>query len=396
MRKLIKRVISSTVLIRSILFIAATLRAPITVVGPMTDIISGTLHLGTAEAGLLTTLPLLAFAVVSPFAGWLGRYGLEKALFGAMILILAGIAVRSAGSASSLYLGTCIIGCGIAVGNVLLPSLTKREFPDEIASLTAMYAVTMSVAAACASFIAVPLERASAVGWPLALGATAALPMCAATWVWKFDSWTGATVERVYADQKHRVWSSVLAWQVTLFLGLNSFVYYVTLSWLPSILTAGGYSAEQAGSLHGLMQIAGAIPALALIPFINRTHHHCKIAVAASVLSAAGLVGLTLQPGLAALWTLLLGSGTGTAMVLGLAFLGLRASCSRVAAVLSGMAQSVGYTVAAAGPPLIGALRVLVGSWTIPLLACAALCVLMGLLGVLAGRPITIATVIEG
>jgi MFS transporter, CP family, cyanate transporter len=392
MRTLIARMTSSTVLIQSILFVATALRAPITVVGPLTDVIRATFHLGATEAGLLTTLPLLAFAVVSPFAAWLSRCGLEKALFIAMVLISVGIVVRSAGSASLLYIGTCIIGCGIAVGNVLLPSLIKREFPDQIASLTAMYVVTMSLAAACASVIAVPLERAPGFGWPLALGATVALPLCATAWVWKLDSWTSNAAEAApYSIQKCRVWSSVIAWQVTLFLGLNSFVYYVTLSWLPSILTDHRYSPEQAGSLHGLMQIAGALPALALIPFINRIHHHRKFAVAASLLSATGLVGLVLEPNAAALWAFLLGGGTGAAMVLGLSFLGLRASSSHVAAVLSGMAQCVGYALAAVGPPIIGAMRELLESWTIPLLVCAALCVLMSILGLFASRSVIIA-----
>jgi MFS transporter, CP family, cyanate transporter len=392
MRALVGRTTRSPAVLKSILFVAAALRAPLTVVGPMTDVIRTTFHLGATEAGLLTTLPLLAFAIVSPFATLLCRCGLKNALFGAMLLTAVGIILRSAGSALLLYTGTCLIGCGIAIGNVLLPSLTRREFPEQIASLTAMYAVIMSVAAACASVAAIPLGHALGLGWSFALSATVVLPLFSMVWILKLNDQPRAVDLTPQAERSCHILSSMLAWQVTLFLGLNSLVFYVTLIWLPSILAERGYSPQQAGSLHGLMQIAGAIPALGLIPFINRTHHHKIAAAAASLFSAAGLAGLALEPDLAALWTLLLGCGMGAAMILGLAFLGLRASSPGLSAALSGMAQGVGYGLAAAGPPLIGALRELLNSWTVPLLCCAGVCVLMSILGSFAGRSVTIVT----
>lgn len=389
MRTPIARMPSSTRLMKSALFIAASLRAPITIIGPLTDGLRATFHLGAAEAGLLTALPLLAFAVVSPFAAWLAKYGLEKSLFGAMALITAGILVRSAGSLWSLYVGTCVIGCGVAVGNVLLPSLLKREFSDHMASLTATYVIIMALAAACASVVAVPLARASGFGWPIALGSTAVLPLLAGAWIWKLDNWAASSNSNPI-QRKYRIWSSAMAWQVTLFLGLNSFVYYVAIGWLPSILIEFGYSPEQAGSLHGAMQISGAIPALLLIPAASRVRDHGKIAAGSSLLSAIGIIGLILEPNRAGLWIVAFGAGTGAALVLGLSFLGLRASSSHGTAVLSGMAQGVGYGLAAAGPPLIGAFRQTQNAWTLPLLACAVLCVLMSVLGMLAGRSVTI------
>jgi CP family cyanate transporter-like MFS transporter len=391
MRAPIARMSSSKLLIKSVLFIAAALRAPITIVGPLTDMLRATFHLGAAEAGLLTALPLLAFAVVSPFAAWLAEYGLEKSLFAAMMLMTAGILVRSAGSSWSLYIGTCVIGCGVAVGNVLLPSLVKRECPDHIAPLTATYAAIMALAAACASVLAVPLARASGFGWPIALGSTVVLPVLAGVWIWKLDIWAASSNSKPI-QQKYRIWSSAIAWQVTLFLGLNSFVYYVAIGWLPSILIEFGYSPGQAGALHAAMQIAGAIPALFLIPAASRVRDHGKFAAAASLLSTIGFIGLMLEPNRAALWIVAFGGGTGAAMVLGLSFLGLRAPSSHGTAVLSGMAQCVGYALAAAGPPLIGALRQTQNAWTLPLLACAVLCVLMSILGMLAGRSVTIET----
>lgn len=390
MRISISRMTNSPTLVKSVLFVAGALRAPITVVGPLIEVIRSTFDLGATEAGLLTTVPLLAFAAISPFAAWLNKYGLERSLFAAMMLITAGILLRSAGSSLCLYVGTCVIGCGIAVGNVLLPSLVKRDFPAHIVPLTAMYSVMMGLSAACASVVAVPLARVSGLGWPLALGVTAALPVLAAILLWRLDGWTAESSRPANSLEQRWIWSSAIAWQVTLFLGLNSFVYYVAIGWLPAILTEFGYSSEQAGSLHGLMQIAGTIPAVILIPASSRLHEHGKLAAGASLLSAAGFTGLVLEPNQAALWVILLGCGTGAGLVLGLSFLGLRAPSSHGAAVLSGMAQCVGYGLAAVGPPLIGALREIAAAWTVPLFVCAAVCVAMGVLGLLAGRSGTV------
>jgi CP family cyanate transporter-like MFS transporter len=244
----------------------------------------------------------------------------------------------------------------------------------------------MSLAAAFASVIAVPLARLPGFGWPLALATTGVVPVCAAFGIWQLGNWKTQPKATPNSPKSRCIWYSAIAWQVTLFLGLNSFVYYVAVGWFPSILAELGYSPEQAGSLHGLMQISAAAPALVLIPAVNRIHDHRLSAVLASLLSSAGLIGLVFKPGEAPLWTVLFGGGTGATMILALSFLSLRATTSHGAAVLSGMAQCVGYALAAAGPPLIGALREALGDWTVPLLLCSGLCLLVSILGMFAGR----------
>lgn len=145
-------------LIVGILFIAMALRAPVTGMPPLVGLIREQLGLSNTAAGMLITLPLLAFAVVSLVsAGMARRYGLERTLFAALLLIGGGIALRSQGQAWALYTGTAVIGSGIAIGNVLLPSLLKRDFPQRVAGLTSAYVLTMSIAAGAASALAVPL-----------------------------------------------------------------------------------------------------------------------------------------------------------------------------------------------------------------------------------------------
>ncbi|ENG0040334.1 MFS transporter [Klebsiella pneumoniae] len=324
-------------LIAGILLIATTLRVVFTGAAPLLDAIRSDYGLTTAQTGLLTTLPLLAFGLVSPLAaGVARRFGMERSLLLAMLLICAGIALRSLPSAALLFIGTAVIGCGIALGNVLL----LMVFP-----LLAL------------------------LSWLPQSRCRAETPL------------TGSG-----AMHNRGIWRSALAWQVTLFLGINSLVYYVIIGWLPSILQSMGYSEAQAGSLHGLLQLATAAPGLAIPLILHRLRDQRGIAVLVALMCAISAAGLWLLPELAIGWTLLFGFGSGATMILGLTFIGLRASSAHQAAALSGMAQSVGYLLAACGPPLMGRIHDANGDWHIPLLAVALISLVMAVCGALAGR----------
>ena len=379
-------------LIAGILVIATALRAPVTGVPPLIGMIREQLALNSTAAGMLITLPLLAFAVVSLFAAGLARrYGLERTLFGALLLIAGGIAVRTLGSSWSLYLGTAVIGSGIAIGNVLLPSLLKRDFPQRVAGLTSAYVLTMSLAAGLASAIAIPLANLSDATWRFSTGCLLLVPLAGALlWLPQLANHTAPAATTAHAPHGGRLWHSALAWQVTLYLGINSFVFYVGVSWLPAILREAGYSAERAGTLHGLLQLMSAGPALFLAPVVRRMKDQRAAAFCSAAASFVALAGLIAAPGWATLWIVLLGLGTGGGIILGLAFVGLRASHAQQAAALSGMAQCVGYLFAASGPALMGALHDALGGWGVALGVCAALCVAMAVTGLYAGRAIQI------
>lgn len=374
-------------LIAGILMIATTLRVTFTGAAPLLDAIRTDYGLTTAQTGLLTTLPLLAFALVSPLAAGIARrIGMERSLFVAMLLICAGIAVRSLSSASLLFLGTAIIGCGIALGNVLLPGLIKRDFSQHVARLTGAYSLTMGAAAALGSALVVPLAL-SGFGWRGALLLLMVFPLLAfLVWLPQWRNTAHANVTTSRTLHARGIWRSPLAWQVTLFLGINSLIYYVIIGWLPAILISHGYSEAQAGSLHGLLQLATASPGLLIPLVLYRFHDQRSIAALVSFMCAVGAAGFWFMPGQAVLWTLLFGFGSGATMILGLTFIGLRASSAHQAAALSGMAQSVGYLLAACGPPLMGRIHDTQGSWQIPLLAVAALAVVMAVFGLYAGR----------
>ena len=222
-------------LIVGILFIAMALRAPVTGVPPLVGLIREQLGLSNTAAGMLITLPLLAFAVVSLVsAGMARRHGLERSLFFALLLIGGGIVLRSQGQAWALYVGTAVIGSGIAIGNVLLPSLLKRDFPQRVAGLTSAYVLTMSIAAGAASAMAVPLASLAGGDWRFSALCMLVIPLAGVLlWLPQLANHTPPASSTAHAPHGGRLWRSPLAWQVTLYLGINSFVFYVGVSWLP-------------------------------------------------------------------------------------------------------------------------------------------------------------------
>lgn len=186
--------------------------------------------------------------------------------------------------------------------------------------------------------------------------------------------------------QDSQIWRSALAWQVTLFLGLNSTIYYIVITWLPTILVDAGLSSERAGSLHGILQLATAIPGLVLGPILHRMRDQRLPAAVVSGFSTVALLGFLTLPHAALAWSILFGLGTGSGIILGLTFIGLRTRHAHQAAALSGMSQCIGYLLASAGPMAIGALHDTLNGWHLPLGLCAALALVSVPIGLLAGR----------
>jgi CP family cyanate transporter-like MFS transporter len=375
--------------VAGVLLIGAVGRAPITSVGPLVADLRHDLGLSSAATGLLTTLPLLAFAVFSLLAPRIaGRIGLERSLGLALVLLAGGIVVRSL--PALLWAGTVAVGAAIACFNVLLPGLVKRDFPDRVAQVTGGYSATQSVVAAVASGTAVPLA-AAAGGWRFALGGWVLLVLVAlAVWAPRMRDGPDAAGA---AKRAALPWRSLLAWQVTLFMGMQSLLFYVLIAWLPTLEREHGIPAAVAG-WHLFASLAASVVANLTVPvLIRRLPDQRLIGLGVALCIGAGIAGLQWLPwtaGYALAAVLVTGFGSGMAIVVCLSLFSLRTSDDSQTAALSAMAQSVGYLLAAAGPVLIGALRDASGSWTLPAAALCTVAALMAVVAVLAGRARTI------
>ncbi|MBP2115829.1 CynX/NimT family MFS transporter [Paenibacillus silagei] len=378
-------------MIVGIIFIAANLRAPLTSVGPLVSLIRDNVHISNTLAGLITTVPLIAFALLSPFVPRLGqKYGVERIILISLIILSTGIAVRSLSGALTLYMGTAILGFAITMCNVLLPSLIKREFPQQMGTMTGVYSVSMNLCGAIASGISVPLAVGAGLNWQGALGIWGVLSIVSILfWIpqLKNPAQPAVVASSAANHPQVKIWRSPLAWQVTLFMGIQSAIFYVLVAWLPEILKDQGISSSQSGWFLSVM-IMASLPFAFIVPVMaGRMSNQRILVVITAVLLLTGTLGLLYSSiQLLLFWVIILGIGGGFAFGLSMMFFGLRTQSAQQAAELSGMAQSIGYLLAATGPALIGYLHDASHSWSAPLLIMVGASALLGIIGLGAAR----------
>ncbi|WP_367822334.1 CynX/NimT family MFS transporter [Streptomyces sp. LMG1-1-1.1] len=386
------------VLLTGIVLASLNMRVALASVAPLVGEMSEAFGLSSTASSLVTSVPVLFLGVGALVAPWLGRrFGAERVLFAALLLLGAGILVRVLPSVYALYGGGILVGTAIALLNVLTPGLIKRDFPERAAGMTSVYTGAMIAGATVAAAAAVPLEKALGGGWQASLGVWSLLAVVAAlAWLPQVLIARGRTGHGVRAvpaagARPVRVWRSALAWQVTLFMGLQSLWSYVLIAWMPTMFTDHGMSRSTAGvifAFNNLIQVAGAF----LVPLLaGRMRSQRPLIVLVTALVAAGYAGLMTAPVQGAwLWSAVLGVGQGGAVGLALTLIVLRSGDAVTAARLSGMAQTVGYLLAAAGPLAAGALHQATGSWTLPICVVLGVCAAALAVGLLAARDRTL------
>ncbi|WP_127576015.1 CynX/NimT family MFS transporter [Paenibacillus barengoltzii] len=403
-------------LVTAVLLTAAALRSPITGVGALIGEIEAATGLSHAMSGMLTTLPLIAFAVFALAApGLSAKLGIERTLFYSMVLMTGGILVRSLPSVAALFAGTALIGIAIAVCNVLLPGLIKRDFPQQVGLMTSLFTTCLTFWAAISSGISVPLSQGP-LGWRGALTIWVVLTAIASlVWLPLLPKRTEAgqnlnkatvagrsatpegevtnTTARPQSDlsqasgSRLRIWRSRVAWLVTMFMGFQSILFYVSISWLPDILQERGMNAEQAGWMLSLMQLVSMAGSFLMPLFAARSDNQKWLTAASAALCVIGFGGIWAgSVSLAPLFILLLGVGSGSTFGLAIVFFSLRSRTTEQASALSGMAQSIGYILAAFGPTLFGYLHDLSGNWDTPLAVITGVSIITALFGYAAGR----------
>lgn len=344
-----------------IVLIASNLRAPLTPIGALAEEIEASLGLSAAAAGMLTTIPLLCFGLASPFVGRT-RFSLHTGLTIGLSLILLGIPLRACGAAG-LFAGTALTGAGIAFGNVLIPAVIKQNFPDRIGQLTAIFTASMNGFAGLALGLSAPLS--SHLGWRMTLAAWVVFTIAALLFWLALRPVLPPAPPRRETAKAPSLRRSPLAWWVTVFMGTQSLLYYCFVAWLPSIASAHGFTDAQTGVLAVVYQFAAVLCNLTIPLLTDRFHDQRFLPLCAAVPYTLALIGLLLADTypLALACTTVAALSQGSMVSLAMCFLGLRTSNARQAAQLSGMAQSLGYFLAAIGPVLTGRLYDMTGSW---------------------------------
>ncbi|WP_157246472.1 CynX/NimT family MFS transporter [Nonomuraea typhae] len=375
-------------LVLGIVLAALNLRTAVTSVGPLLDQLAGSLGMSSVGTGLLTTLPVLAFATVGAVTPAMARrLGEHRLLVLALVLLGVGLLVRSLVESAPIFLLTSAVALsGGAIGNVLIPTLIKRHFPAKTGIMTTVYTTSLAAGTMLAAAATVPIERAAGGDWHIALGVWAALAAIAVIpWLALLRSEPERTAGSADAGPK-RLLRSKLAWMVALYFGTQSMIAYIMFGWLATILTDSGYTTGQAGMILGVFTALN-IPVSMLVPAVaSRFGDQRPVVVGLVVAYVIGFAGLWFAPASTALvWVVFVAVGMGS-FPLALMMLALRTRTPEATAALSAFGQSAGYLIAGAGPLVVGVLHQTTGGWALPYALIFGVLVLQLFTGLYAGR----------
>lgn len=372
----------------AVVLVALNLRPAITSIGPLLGEARTALGASATWAGVLTTLPGLCFALAGLGAPSLARrLGVGRAVGIALVVLAGGLVLRVVDGPLIVLGGTLIATGGIAFANVLLPVVVKDSFPARIGLMTGIYTAGLQLGGAIGSAATPPLESMLG-GWRQALGSWAVLAILAlAVWALAARGGTRRSGGDGAGGRPRSLLRSPLAWIVTLFFGLQSFLAYIVMGWLPEVLMDAGVSQVNAGLLLGMMSLLAVPISLTIPPIAARQGSQSPWIVGLGLFGIAGLLGFLLAPASApVLWCVLLGIGM-SVFSLALTTIALRARGGAETAQLSGMAQGFGYLLAAVGPFLFGLLHDMTGGWTAPFVMLLAAVSIQLVIGAIAGRP---------
>lgn len=390
-------------LLASIIGISFSLRAPITSIGPLAGLIHADLGVSNGFIGFITTLPLIAFSVCSPFIPRISeRIGIGRTMLIGLIFIVGGGIIRSYTGTAGLLLGTALIGVGISAANVLIPSIVKLNYPERIGIITGIYITAISIFASIGAGASYPLAS-SGLGWKTASAVWVGIAFLAIfAWYPQRNLGSNSTAgeqqkgsvpgvqeqARKSREKRKNIWKSPLAWYLTVFMGFQSLNYYSLTAWIPSILQGSGMTPEMAGYMAFWYQLIG-MPFSFLTPILASRVKNQRIIVAGSCLGY--LLGLSMllifHSSTAVVVALLFLANGGTASFgWSMAMISLKAKDAEEAVKLSGMSQAVGYLLAAIGPTLCGAIYDSTKSWLPVMILFLGTTAVMVVTGILAAK----------
>ncbi len=376
-------------LIAGIIFVAFNMRIPITSVGPVVDLIKTEYALSNSVAGLITTIPLLVFVAVSPFvAKIIACFGYGKTMMSGLLVLVIGEVLRSFAGVVGLFVGTAFIGVGIAVANVLLPAVIKLKFPQKVGMMTSVYTTSMGIFSSIGAGLSYPLASDYGLGFQNAFAMLIPIAVVAMI-VWLPQLRVPKEVVSVKNEvvSSGSIWKSKHAWAITIFMGLQSLLYFTMVAWLPTILQSKGISAAAAGNIATAFQLA-PIPISFFVPIIaSKLKKQSPIAVVISAFFFIGtsLILFTSNSIAITIGVIIFSFGTGCSLSYAISLFSLKTKSAKRAGELSGMAQTAGYFLAAFGPVTIGAIYDILKSTEVVLILFLVVSIGILLIGSIAG-----------
>ena len=356
---------NKVIILLGIILLGMILRTPITSVGAIIGPLKNLLEINNTVAGLITTIPLIAFAIFSPFVAKISnKIGLEKTLYLAAIVTSIGLLLRFYINTSVFFVTTFIIGVGLTVGNVLIPGLTKKYFPENLGVMTGFYAVVMNISASVAAGISYPILSSNVGGEKFSTGL--------AVNIWLIVSLLNIVIYAIITknSKSERIEDkktggkgylrSLKMWSVMLSMGLQSALFYCSVSWFAEIMISKGFTPSEAGLLLSISQFA-QFPSTFLVPVLaEKIKNKLIIPIFITLGYVTSLIGMVYIQGNFALMTVyivlfaLAGGGSFSYVMY---LFSAKSKNEEEAADISGLAQAGGYWLAAIFPPLLGYVR---------------------------------------
>ncbi|MGV0924680.1 CynX/NimT family MFS transporter [Empedobacter tilapiae] len=375
-----------------IVLVSANLRAPITAVSPILDEIKLLLKIDNFQASLLTSIPLIVFAACSILVSKaISKINIRHALIYSLIILIIGLYIRIYGNVIALYIGSLLLGLGICIGNVLTPAYIKDTFPNKIGMMTGIFSVSMSLVAATASGLSIAIGEWTNKGWKGSLGIWI-IGGILAFFIVIVDSLKNKSTtkqkENNINNVEFNIFRSKQAWNISIFMGLQSLIYYCLVALLPTLLIDYGMNKVEAGWVFSVLQLA-MLPAMFFSPILAAKMKDPKIMIyITSILYIIGIVMfIVFKSKYSYISAILIGIAGGFAFSLSILFFSLRSKTIAGTIKISGMAQSIGYLIAAFGPPIFGKLYDLDSTWKYSLFFLLLCIIIMTFFGSKATRP---------
>lgn len=391
--------ISNLPLLAAIVLVTVNLRPAVSGVSALLEQLQSNLDLSTVEVALLGSLPTIGLALFAFPGPWLyRRWSEERLVVTSMAIILAGDVVRLADNTVSLFTGTVLIALGTGVITGVIPGIVKRAYPEHVPFVMAIYAAVLTLGAAGGAAFA--STGASRFNWaPTTTLAVVTVPLA----VLGVLGWTilvrqsAARRQISQAVTEVRVWREPMSWWLSAYFAGIAFVFYVLLSWVPTIAHGRGLDWASSGlvlSTMSLAQIGGSL----LLPILMGQwpdQRRLTVLITATALVGLGAFGFGSFPDGIWFGAVVLGLGLGAAFGLAMTLIGLRVRDEKVAIRLSAMTQGLGYSVSATGPFVAGLLHDITESWFLPILLMMVICVALAAVGQRAGRNVTVGSCVE-